>query len=91
MFQMKERRLKLAGQGVEGAKDDDWQAVNCGSFLVHVMLPSKSASTITVCFSPINFCYYQYLCFDAFRHKELGGLGESLEASRSPKYCVHIK
>ena len=36
---MKERRLK--NTGIEGESDDDWQLVNCKSFLVHVMLPSK--------------------------------------------------
>jgi hypothetical protein len=35
---MKERRLK--NDGVEGDADDDWQLVNCKTFLVHVMLPS---------------------------------------------------
>jgi hypothetical protein len=52
---MKERRLK--NDGVEGDADDDWQLVNCKTFLVHVMLPSKwyysgkNNSTVSICYA----------------------------------------
>lgn len=36
---MKDRKLR--NTGVEGDREDDWQLVNCNTFLVHVMLPSK--------------------------------------------------
>jgi len=38
---LKDRKLfrVLGSKGVEGGRDDDWQLVNCQSFLVHVMLP----------------------------------------------------
>lgn len=38
---MKERNLRKAigFNGIEGEKDDDWQLVNCGDFIVHIMLP----------------------------------------------------
>ena len=39
-FQQKARKLKRI-MGIEGEKDDDWQAIDCHSFLVNVMSPSK--------------------------------------------------
>lgn len=40
---MKDRNLmkQLGKIVVEGEKDDDWQAVNCQSYIVHIMLPRK--------------------------------------------------
>lgn len=32
----------LGATGAEGDKDDDWLLVDCGTFLVHVMLPGTA-------------------------------------------------
>ena len=39
---MKSRNIKQPKEteGIEGAKNDDWQLVDCNSFLVHLMLPA---------------------------------------------------
>jgi ribosomal silencing factor RsfS len=40
---LKDRKLfkVLGSKGIEGDKDDDWQLVNCGYFLVHIMLAGE--------------------------------------------------
>jgi len=48
--QQKARRLKKI-MGIEGEKDDDWQAVDCHTFLVNVMSPSKCMCFVVVCCS----------------------------------------
>lgn len=43
ILQLKSRKLKQAmgRKGAEGAKDDDWLAVDCFDLVVHFMMPSK--------------------------------------------------
>lgn len=43
VIKLKQRELfqVLGTQGVEGSRHDDWQLVDCHTFLVHLMLPSK--------------------------------------------------
>lgn len=62
VWQLKARELfqVLGSKDIEGAKDEEWQAVDCKNVLVHLMLPGTVWSVWEMLFSTalLKICWF---------------------------------